>query len=306
MDREPRPASREAKPVVVVGFDETASAQRALRWAAVEAARSAGTVRVVVAWEPEDGGGWAQALGRSGPRWSASAARGAAAVVRAEHPGVDVVELPVAGDAARALLDSTKDADLLVIGTRGHVGVVGAVLGSVSRRCLREARVPVVLLGPDAPDVHEVRVVVTARHGGTTGAAPVWGVRRALQRRLPIHLLDSWHVHAGSPELSVVRRRALQLAQAQDDHERALAELRVAVSDRVAVTGDLVEGHGVDVEYARTHRGDLLVVEWDDADHRPSVRHSRCPVVAVPAVIAATQPDTAQAPVTARRVSRSS
>ena len=282
MDRDRAPRPHEARPVVVVGYDETASAQRALRWAAGEAASAGGTVRVVVAWEPEDGGGWAQALGRSGPRWSASAAHGAAAVVRAEHPGVHVVELPVAGDAARALLDSAKDADLLVVGTRGHVGVVGAVLGSVSRRCLRESQVPVVLMGPDAPDFHEVRVVVTTRHGGTAGPALAWGARRALERGLPIHLLDSWHVHPGAPELSVVRRRALQLAQAQDAHERALAGLRVAVADRVAVTGDLVEGHGVDVEYARTHRGDLLVVEWDDADHRPSVRHSRCPVVAVP------------------------
>ncbi|MEO7745116.1 MAG: universal stress protein, partial [Actinomycetota bacterium] len=226
---------------------------------------------------------WAQALGRSGPRWSASAAQRAAAVVRAEHPGVDVVELPVAGDAARALLDSARDADLLVIGTRGHVGVVGAVRGSVSRRCVNEARVPVVLMGPDAPDLHEVRVVVTSRHGRAAGPALDWALRRALERRLPLHLLDSWHVRPGAPELSAVRRRALQLAQAKESHELALADLRVAVADRVTVTGDLVEGHGVDVEYARTHRGDLLVVEWDDADHRPSVRHSRCPVVALPA-----------------------
>lgn len=287
MDREPAPGAHQARPVVVVGYDETASAQRALRWAAGEAARCGGTVRVVVAWEPEDGGGWAQALGRSGPRWSASAAQGAASVVRAEHPGLDVVELPVPGDAARACSSSARDADLLVVGTRGHVGVVGAVLGSVSRRCLRESRVPVVLMGPDAPDLREVRVVVTSRHGRAVGPALDWALARALERGLPVHLLDSWHVRPGAPQLSAARRRALQLAQAQDVHEQALVELRVAVGDRVAVTGDLVEGHGIDVEYARTHRGDLLVVEWDDADHRPSVRHSRCPIVAVPPLVPA-------------------
>ncbi len=282
MDQQLAPRSHDARPVVVVGYDETTSAQRALRWAAGEAAHAGGTLRLVVAWEPEDGGGWAQALGRSGPRWATAAAQGAAAVVRAEHPTVKVVELAVGADPTRALLDAARDADLLVVGTRGHVGLVGAVLGSVSRRCLQEARVPVVLLGPDAPDLCEVRVVVTSRHGGATGSAQQWGVRRAVQRHLPLHLLDSWHVQPGAPDLGVDRRRALQLSAALETHERALADLRVAVRDQVPVTGDLVEGHGIDVEYARTHRGDLLVVDWDDEDHRPSVRHSRCPIVAVP------------------------
>lgn len=282
MDHDLATGSPDPRPVVVVGYDETARAQRALRWAAGEAAHDGGTLRVVVAWEPEDGAGWAQALGRSGPRWAAAAAQGAAAVVRAEHPGVQVVELPVAGDAAELLPANAKDADLLVVGTRGHVGVVGAVLGSVSRRCLREATVPVVLLGPDAPDLREVRVVITRWHGEAGGAAQEWGVRRAVGRHLPLHLLDSWHLQPGAPELSVERRRALQLTAAQDAHERALVDLRVAVGGQVEVTGDLVEGRGIDVEYARTHRGDLLVVDRDDEDHRPSVRHSRCPIVVVP------------------------
>ncbi|MEO7746255.1 MAG: universal stress protein, partial [Actinomycetota bacterium] len=78
MDHDPAPRSPDTGPVVVVGYDETTSAQRALRWAAAEADRAGGTLRLVVAWEPEDGGGWAQALGRSGPRWSASAAQRAA------------------------------------------------------------------------------------------------------------------------------------------------------------------------------------------------------------------------------------
>ncbi|MBC7639514.1 MAG: universal stress protein, partial [Rhodoferax sp.] len=87
MDHDLATRSPDPRPVVVVGYDETASAQRALRWAAGEAAHDGGTLRVVVAWEPEDGAGWAQALGRSGPRRAGAAAQGAGGALPAAAPG---------------------------------------------------------------------------------------------------------------------------------------------------------------------------------------------------------------------------
>lgn len=277
-------------PVVVVGYDETVSAQRALRWAASEVAGAGGTLRIVVAWEHEDAGGWAQALGRSGPRWATAAAERAAGVVREQHPGIRVEPTASEGDGAHVLLAQSHAADLLVVGTRGHVGPVGAMLGSVSRRLLRQAAVPVVLLGPDAFDLAEVRIVITSRHGRVEGPAAEWAVRRSVVRRLPIHLLDSWHVRDMGPTFSLTQAHAAGLAEAQLQHEQAMAELRAAVGGQVPVTGDLVEGRGVDVEYARTHRGDLLVVAWDDEDHRPSVRYSHCPVVVVPSSVHTSMP----------------
>lgn len=54
----------------------------------------------------------------------------------------------VEGPPAKALLEASKDADLLVVGSRGHGGVSGFLLGSVSQQCARHANCPVAIVGP--------------------------------------------------------------------------------------------------------------------------------------------------------------
>jgi nucleotide-binding universal stress UspA family protein len=49
----------------------------------------------------------------------------------------------VAGDPVAALLAAARDADLLVVGTRGHDRVERMLLGSVAAGCLHHARCPV-------------------------------------------------------------------------------------------------------------------------------------------------------------------
>jgi nucleotide-binding universal stress UspA family protein len=47
-----------------------------------------------------------------------------------------------------ARLAQSKDADLIVVGTRGHSSVVGLLLGSVTQRLLHIASVPVLAVPP--------------------------------------------------------------------------------------------------------------------------------------------------------------
>ena len=59
------------------------------------------------------------------------------------------------GPAARTLIDESQDAFMLVLGSRGHGGFAGLLLGSVSTTCAQHAHCPVLIMhGPaSAADV---------------------------------------------------------------------------------------------------------------------------------------------------------
>jgi len=50
------------------------------------------------------------------------------------------------GHVARVLLDAAHGADLLVVGSRGHSGFAGALLGSVSQHCAQHSPCPAVII----------------------------------------------------------------------------------------------------------------------------------------------------------------
>jgi nucleotide-binding universal stress UspA family protein len=52
----------------------------------------------------------------------------------------------VQGHPAQVLADAAADADLLVVGSRGHGGFAGMLLGSVSHHVIAHARCPVVVI----------------------------------------------------------------------------------------------------------------------------------------------------------------
>jgi nucleotide-binding universal stress UspA family protein len=58
---------------------------------------------------------------------------------------VDVAPIAVEDEPVKALLDASRDADLLVVGSHGH-GLSGLLLGSVSLECAQHAACPVVIV----------------------------------------------------------------------------------------------------------------------------------------------------------------
>ena len=66
--------------------------------------------------------------------------------VLGEDPPVLVQPRVKQGNPAKVLIEESADADLLVVGTRGHGGFRGLVLGSVSQHVAAYAKCPVAVI----------------------------------------------------------------------------------------------------------------------------------------------------------------
>jgi nucleotide-binding universal stress UspA family protein len=135
---------------IAVGIDGSPDAARALAWAIDEAKRRDMTLVLVhgvevgaIAASPYGGGAVLQQLEASGKRLLEEAV----AAVSAEGLPFDcVMEI---GSGAHALIEASRNADLVVVGSRGHGGFVGMLLGSVSNACTHHAHCPVVIIRPE-------------------------------------------------------------------------------------------------------------------------------------------------------------
>jgi nucleotide-binding universal stress UspA family protein len=69
------------------------------------------------------------------------------AIERAAAAGVESDGEVLAGDAADEIvsLADNRDADLIIVGSRGYGAIAGALLGSVSRAVTQHANIPVVV-----------------------------------------------------------------------------------------------------------------------------------------------------------------
>jgi len=66
--------------------------------------------------------------------------------IRTEHPDLELRRLVVRDRPARALVDESRSAQLVVVGSRGRGGVQGLLLGSVSQQLLHHAHCPVAVV----------------------------------------------------------------------------------------------------------------------------------------------------------------
>jgi len=136
--------------VVVVGVDGSPSSRRALRWALRQAEATGMKVVAVYAWRAPTGYGTGVMV-MPGVQWADEARASLESTVEAaaaKWPHVTIEQRVLEGHPAEILLNQTEDADLLVVGSRGHGGFVGALLGSVSNHCVHHATCPVVVV-PD-------------------------------------------------------------------------------------------------------------------------------------------------------------
>ncbi|GAA1033639.1 universal stress protein [Virgisporangium ochraceum] len=65
---------------------------------------------------------------------------------RDKYPDVDVEAVTARGSAGRVLVDASRTAGLVVVGSHGHDALVGTLVGSVSLHVLRHADCPVLVV----------------------------------------------------------------------------------------------------------------------------------------------------------------
>jgi nucleotide-binding universal stress UspA family protein len=136
---------------VLVGVDGSPSSHKALAWAAAEAAEHGADLVVLNVWEhtlpPPTGS--VSVSERYVPDPSQRTAEDLLKEIKevlGENPPVLVQPRVKQGSPAKVLIEQSADSDLLVVGTRGHGGFRGHVLGSVSQHVAAYAKCSVTVV----------------------------------------------------------------------------------------------------------------------------------------------------------------
>ena len=134
--------------VIAVGVDGSEGSRRALRWAVDEARLRRSAIEAVTAWPPR--GSEARPVEEQATQARQRADETARHVVdgvlrETDDPPPVSYEL-VHGDAVEVLVQLSRRAQLLVVGSHGVSSIRHAALGSVSEACAMQAACPVVVV----------------------------------------------------------------------------------------------------------------------------------------------------------------
>ena len=244
---------------IIVGVDGSTDAERALRWAAEQASLERRPLAVVTAAGAEQGG----AVTWSGPagtyftpaadlmeRLQAVAEQGAETVHRL-RPGLPVTSHFAYRDPRKVLIDASRDAHLVVIGSRGRGMVRSRLLGSVSTSVIRRAHSPVVVCRPDSPGTVRTGVLVGADGTPEAHAVLEFAFQHASMRALPLIVM-----YAFRDVVSAVHGAHLVSAT-----EEGLAEERLLLAESVAGFSEKFPEVNFDLRLARGSAHECLTAE---------------------------------------------
>ena len=140
------------EPRIVAGVDGSKPSHDALRWAGHFAAIFGAKLDVVTAWEYPPSFGWAAVA----PEWDpardmARVLDDSVAAVFGDLPPASMTLHVYEGGAAEILLNASEGAAMIVVGSRGHGGFAGLLLGSVSANVAEHASCPVFIVHGNQP-----------------------------------------------------------------------------------------------------------------------------------------------------------
>lgn len=133
-------------PMIVVGVDGSPASVDALRWAVRQAQLTGSTLNTMISWQyPTQYGNEFYIESISWPDLAEKALSNAIAAA-AGAGSISCTRSVTEGHPAYELVKASVDADLVVMGSRGHGGFAGMLLGSVSEYVIAHADCPVVVI----------------------------------------------------------------------------------------------------------------------------------------------------------------
>ncbi|MFE7761058.1 universal stress protein [Streptomyces sp. NPDC057438] len=265
---------------VTVGLDGSPESRAAAEWAAREAKLRGLPLRLVHVWEPvPEPMAQAPLLGaETQQHWSERSEMGVppaevpepsaggaprgripretAAGLRLRHPGVHVDMEQILGRPAEALTEAAKDAELLVLGSRGTSGIGGFLVGSVGQSVVAHAEQPVVLVraGEQAADGHAMDPSAMPSAAALSGPVVLgldtdspddtlltFAFEAAARRVTPLRVVHAWNLPPyyayglpADPELNAVlgKQDAATLAEVLHHWKEKYPAVRVVEESR--------------------------------------------------------------------------
>ena len=272
---------------IVVGTDGSPSAERAVEWAAAEAARRRCRLHVVYAAQPRDcgiafaPGPWdVDVLAEAGEQFLRHATEIAAKAV----PDVAVTTEMMFEAPGLALREQACRAAEVVVGHRGRGGFAGLLLGSTSLRLAGRTPCPLVIVRGGTGERDEVLAGVDLRDGESARVLE-YAFEAAALRGAWVRAVHTWEVPPAKAYPETVREA---LTATQVRLSEAVAPWRARYPD-VRVVEETPSGHPVEELAGRSRRADMLVV--GSHRHGPGPRmgsvghgvihHADCPVAVV-------------------------
>ncbi|MBQ0865123.1 universal stress protein [Streptomyces smyrnaeus] len=253
---------------VVVGVDGSPSSLAAVDIAAQEAKLRGGSLRVVHAfvWPMMKVPLGPSAVGppEGGLRSVAHrTAEEAAARAKSSQPTVEVTHAVIVGEPLSVLTTESRDAELVVVGTRGLGGFTGLLVGSVAVYLTAHAECPVLVTRGRK---HPTGPVLLGVDGSEVGDAAVgWAFEEASLRGAELVALHNWNAWTGpvaaGPSVQVPTYYDVDLYRAEEESvlATAIAGWRERYPD-VEVTPRLVQEYTRQALIAASEESQLLVV----------------------------------------------
>ncbi|TNY35372.1 universal stress protein [Thermomonospora catenispora] len=277
-------------PAVIVGTDGSPAADRAVEWAADEAARRRLPLRIVHAIDMPgyllmaDAAGVHEYIVGAGEALVAEAEK----LARKRHPDLTVTTLLERGPVPQVLREQADGSAMLVLGHRGLGGFTSLLLGSTGLRVAGFTPGPVVIVRGETADRGEVLAGVDLFTDSEETLA--FAFHEACLRRARLRV-----VYAFRPaEPLIAADDRIDLSEIEADRRARLEEILARWRERhpsVRVIPEVVRDHPVSALVDASRRADLLVVgalghgilkgAFLGSVSHGVVHHAHCPVAVV-------------------------